>query len=113
MAFTVSAINVDPWHTRASTSGYTTNIVLNIYATLFISTRLLLHRRMIMTRLGSTVSTAQHIRIIGILLESAAINLPVTVTCAVGAGVGIGSILEATMLPIAVGSQVSWLIAEV
>lgn len=55
--------------------------------------------------LGPVVDTTQHIYIIGILLESAAINVPVTLICAVG--VGVGFTIEDTMLPIAVASQVS------
>lgn len=100
-AITITAMVVG----ARSAVGYTANITLNLYATLFISIRLLLHRRMITAHLGTTVGTAQHIYIVGILLESAAINVPVTFACAVS--VGIGTTLEDVMLPIAVASQVS------
>lgn len=90
--------------------GYITNIVLHTYATVFICIRLLHHRRMILACLGDTANTTRHIRIIGILLVLAVINLPATITC--GFGMRSGSVLGEVMLPIVVGIQVSWLITK-
>ncbi len=85
------------------TVGFTSNIILNIYATIFITTRLLLHRRIVMACAQDKALTAQHIYIIGILLESAVVNLPITIVTAVW----IGSPLEQVALPISAASQVS------
>ncbi len=85
------------------TIGVASNITLNIYATIFITTRLLLHRRMVMACVKDKALTTQHVYIIGILLESAIVNLPVTIITAVW----IATPLEQVALPIAAASQVS------
>lgn len=55
------------------------NVILNFFGTTNIVVRLLLHRRSLIAALGqSSVLTKPHGRISGILLESAALNIPVT-----------------------------------
>jgi len=66
------------------TVGLTANVLLALYSTSFISIRLLLHRRMLNSYLGEHVVTTRHLHIVGILLESAAINIPVTIAGAIG-----------------------------
>lgn len=61
------------------------NLTLNIYATLFIAIRLIRHRRLAIVCFGSAALTMQHLRIVGILLESAAINVPILLAAVVGA----------------------------
>lgn len=87
-------------------SGFATNLLLNLYATIFISTRLLLHRRAVKAHLGNSAPTTQHVYIVGILLESAAINIPVAAACAISIGSG-RTLLESALLPVAVANQVS------
>lgn len=78
------------------------NIFLNIFIPSFLIARLLLHKRMVITYLGSDACVRQHLRTVSILLESAVLNLPVTIIGAAGmaskqsfgwvaAGVGIAS----------------------
>jgi hypothetical protein len=78
MVITTTVVRSGTWRDIAGASGFTANVLLNLYATIFISTRLLLHRQRIIANLGNSALTVQHIYIVGILLESAAINLPVT-----------------------------------
>ncbi|KAF9444832.1 hypothetical protein P691DRAFT_777978 [Macrolepiota fuliginosa MF-IS2] len=62
------------------------NILLNLYSTVFIIARLVLYQRMIRDQIG--IPTQGHdTRIAGILLESAAINVPITIIAAVGVAV--------------------------
>ncbi len=89
------------------TLAYSANIILNLYAASFITIRLLVHRRLVLaTRIGNNeVSTVQHLYIIGILLESAAINVPVAIAAAVGIGTG-RAFVETVMTPAIAASQV-------
>ncbi len=80
-------------------------MILNAYATLFIATRLLLHRRMVIACVQDKALATQHTHIIGILLESAAVNLPVTFVAVIV--IGVGDALGNTMLAIVGASQVS------
>lgn len=83
------------------------NLVLNLYTTLFITTRLLLHRRMIMKWTRDKGLVTQHIYIVGILLESAAFNLPITVvTIAWFKSLQV----EAVMIPTTAASQVNYVL---
>ncbi|KAF9440948.1 hypothetical protein P691DRAFT_685722 [Macrolepiota fuliginosa MF-IS2] len=66
------------------TTALASNILLNLYTTIFIATRLLLHRRMVIACFGTTAPTNRHLQIVTILLESAAINVPVTIIAATG-----------------------------
>ncbi|KAF5362142.1 hypothetical protein D9756_002548 [Leucocoprinus leucothites] len=54
------------------------NVLINLYAAAFIITRLLLHKRMTMARLGDRIPMGQHLRLISIVLQSAVLNVPVT-----------------------------------
>ncbi|KAF9445811.1 hypothetical protein P691DRAFT_777320 [Macrolepiota fuliginosa MF-IS2] len=60
------------------------NAVINLYATIFIIFRLLQHRRMLIACLGTKVQTKRHVYIIGLLLESAIINVPIALAAAIG-----------------------------
>ncbi|KAF9440947.1 hypothetical protein P691DRAFT_800801, partial [Macrolepiota fuliginosa MF-IS2] len=60
------------------------NCLVNMFTTCYITTCLLLHKRMVGAAFGENAPTDQHLRIISILLESAAIGVPVTVVAAAG-----------------------------
>ncbi|KAF9447977.1 hypothetical protein P691DRAFT_670379 [Macrolepiota fuliginosa MF-IS2] len=60
------------------------NALTNIYGTAFITIRLLRHRRMARICFGDKTSMARHHGIVGILVESAAINIPIAICTAVG-----------------------------
>ncbi|KAF9444486.1 hypothetical protein P691DRAFT_778218 [Macrolepiota fuliginosa MF-IS2] len=84
------------------------NVTLNIYATIFITTLLLVHGQMVKRCLGNTASrglgsTPQHLPLVAILLESAAINVPVTIVVAIG--IGAGEDFGAIVTPSALASQ--------
>ncbi|KAF9442617.1 hypothetical protein P691DRAFT_765031 [Macrolepiota fuliginosa MF-IS2] len=67
----------------------TSQIILNLYATALITLTLLAYRRMVKRYSGNTASNDQHLPgVIAILLESAAINVPITIITAVGIGGG-------------------------
>ncbi|KAF9450592.1 hypothetical protein P691DRAFT_453596 [Macrolepiota fuliginosa MF-IS2] len=83
--------------------GFISNILLNLYSTVFIATRLLLHRRMIVNTLGRAAPEMHHLRIVTILLESAAINIPITIVAAVG--FAFGRVLGNVALPIVTACQ--------
>ncbi|KAJ3570544.1 hypothetical protein NP233_g4329 [Leucocoprinus birnbaumii] len=87
------------------TTALLSNAVLNIYATLFIAIRLFNYRRITMSLLGSNVDTSRYLDIINILLESAAINVPLTIAAAVG--IGLNAFFGAIIAPVAVVGQVT------
>ncbi|KAF9443627.1 hypothetical protein P691DRAFT_401390 [Macrolepiota fuliginosa MF-IS2] len=60
------------------------NALTNLCGTAFIATRLLQHRQMTRDFFKDKAPTARHGNIVGILLESAAINVPVAICEAVG-----------------------------
>lgn len=62
----------------------TFNATLNIYATVFITTRLFQHRRLAIACFGPTAPTAQYLHLAGIFLESAAINVPILLVASIG-----------------------------
>ncbi|KAF9442969.1 hypothetical protein P691DRAFT_809686 [Macrolepiota fuliginosa MF-IS2] len=64
------------------------NVVLNLFATTYITTRLVLQRRTLAIRLGSNESTVQYFRIVAIFIESATINVPTSLTAAIGVLMG-------------------------
>lgn len=64
------------------------NILLNLFSTFYITIRLLLHRRMVIKYFGPEVPTPQHLGVVAILLQAAAINVPITVAGAIGIGGG-------------------------
>ncbi|KAF9447014.1 hypothetical protein P691DRAFT_803059, partial [Macrolepiota fuliginosa MF-IS2] len=60
------------------------NIALNTFATANIVIRLLIHRREMISSFGRTSTLSNfHVRIAGIVLESAAINVPISIASAV------------------------------
>ncbi|KAF9441174.1 hypothetical protein P691DRAFT_766624 [Macrolepiota fuliginosa MF-IS2] len=77
--------------------------VLNLYATMLIMIVLLRYRRMVRRRLGNKASTAQHLPIIVILLESAVIGVPATIALAVG--VFAGEYFGLVIAPIAIAGH--------
>lgn len=82
------------------------NVFLNLYATFFISVRLFSHRRAVIACLGENALTTQHLCLMGIFLESAAINVPVTILVAVG--IGMHHTFGVIISPVAFACQVSW-----
>ncbi|KAF9447982.1 hypothetical protein P691DRAFT_781643 [Macrolepiota fuliginosa MF-IS2] len=60
------------------------NALMNIHGTAFITIRLLRHRHMVRTSFGDKVPVARYHSIVGIMLESAAINVPITICAAAG-----------------------------
>lgn len=67
------------------TAGLAANITLNLFTTIFIIARLVLYRRLVKRALGiRRQEHRQHTRVVGMLLESAAINIPITVIAVVG-----------------------------
>ncbi len=63
----------------------TFNLALTVYATLFLTIRLVLaHRKLLIAPQGDKALTKRPLRIITILLESAAVNVPIATATAVG-----------------------------
>ncbi|KAJ3561676.1 hypothetical protein NP233_g10052 [Leucocoprinus birnbaumii] len=85
------------------TIGVLSNAILNVHATGLITIRLINYRRLIITCVGRNTDVSYSNDMVGILLESAAINVPVTIAVAVGLGLRarFGSII----VPVAVASQ--------
>jgi hypothetical protein len=69
---------------RLEAAGVLSNTIANLYTTTFLTTRLLLHRRMLKICLGKEADTSYHIHLVNIFLESAATNVPLTICAAVG-----------------------------
>ncbi|KAF9447979.1 hypothetical protein P691DRAFT_781638 [Macrolepiota fuliginosa MF-IS2] len=63
---------------------FSCNALMNIYGTAFITIHLLRHRRMARICFGDKAPMSRYHNIVGILLESAAINVPVAICAAVG-----------------------------
>lgn len=92
------------WEALAIT-GLSCNVAINLFGTINIVTRLLLHRRSLITAFGRSSPLAKHhICISSILLESAALNVPVTLLVIVFLLVGGTPVLVA--MPIAFHGQV-------
>ncbi|KAF9449278.1 hypothetical protein P691DRAFT_854360 [Macrolepiota fuliginosa MF-IS2] len=81
------------------------NALTNIYGTFFITIRLLQHRQMARACLGDKVPVARYHRIMSILLESAAINVPIAIFAAVGNLASVDSPLWAIVFSIVFPSQ--------
>lgn len=64
----------------------TSNILLNVYAPLFITIRLALHRRRMISELGQGAPIARYLHVASILLESAVLNVPAMIIGAIGLG---------------------------
>lgn len=75
---------IPPEATALEGAALASNALLNVFATVYISTRLLHHRRVVIACLGNDARTARHLHITAILLESAAINVPTTIVAAIG-----------------------------
>jgi hypothetical protein len=65
-------------------AAFVSNAVMNIYATTFLTSRLLSYRRMSKICFGEKAHTAHHIHLVNIFLQSAAINVPMSICAAVG-----------------------------
>lgn len=86
------------------------NILLNLFATTNIIVRLLIHRRSMITSFGHRSSLPNvHLRIIAILLESSAINLPIAIVSAICAALvgGFGLLALEISVPSQVRTQMS------
>jgi hypothetical protein len=59
------------------------NVILNLFATGYIVTRLLIHRRKLIYLYGQQFSISQHNSIVSILLESSVINAPIAIIAVV------------------------------
>lgn len=79
------------------------NVLLNLYTAIFITYRLLRHRNATISSLGDRARTGRHLHMIGIVLQSAALNVPVTIA-ALG-GMVSGSSSTSILSPIAVTCQ--------
>lgn len=88
---------------------FISNAVINLYTTIFISLRLLLHQQTVARSFGTKRLPARYLYIIYVLLQSAAVNVPIAITTAVGVWLGLGWGL--VMIPIAGASQVRHFIA--
>ncbi|KAJ3571147.1 hypothetical protein NP233_g3945 [Leucocoprinus birnbaumii] len=75
-------------------SSFCMNILINVHTAIFITTRLLLHKRTITTSLGERKHTRKHIRLISIVLQSAVLNVPTTIAAVVVPGNTLGGILS-------------------
>lgn len=90
---------------------FMSNAVINLYATVFISLRLLIHRRTMVGSLGAGAFPARYWHIISILWQSAAINVPITATAAVALELGSEwADFGNAMIPVAGASQVCQII---
>ncbi len=94
----------------ASMAATVLNVVLNLYATSFISARLPQHRRMVVARLGDEAVVTQHVQLVAIFLESAAFNIPITITAVVG--VWIQSVLGPAVAVVGLAGQVCYPLPE-
>lgn len=77
------------------------NAVLNVYATAFLITALLRYRTVHVKCFGKKASTSHHLHLTSILLESAAINVPVVIASAIGMGLNqeFGTIIFIAVVP--------------
>ncbi|KAL9710349.1 hypothetical protein Ac2012v2_006648 [Leucoagaricus gongylophorus] len=64
------------------------NILLNLLAPTYLTVRLLIHKRMVLKQYGNEAPVGQYLQTVCILLESAALNLPVAIIGIVGIGNG-------------------------
>ncbi|KAF5349622.1 hypothetical protein D9756_008976 [Leucocoprinus leucothites] len=84
-------------------TSFFSNVILNIYATLFITIRLFSYRKVVKTLIGGKADTSRYLDIVNILLESAAINVPITIAAAVG--IGLGALFGVIITPVAIVGQ--------
>lgn len=97
-----------------ATIGVASNAALNVYAPLFLATRLLAHRKLAITPQGEKVWGMRHLPIVTILLQSAAINVPITIATAIGLGTGkpFGDVLGPIISPSQVCAKIVCVRAE-
>jgi len=76
------------------------NIHLNLYSTIFIISRMDLYRRMIRDNFG-TPTEIHRTRVVGMVLESASINVPITVIAVIGIATSgaYGDIMMSVVIP--------------
>lgn len=86
------------------------NILLNLYAPLFIIIRLALHRRMMVSQLGPEAPVARYLRVVNILLQSAALNVPVMIIGTVGLALNLdfGAAFASIGITCQVRKQLAW-----
>ncbi len=77
-------------HDIVAVVAFASNSALSVYATLFLTIRLLAHRKLMIACQEDKRPTKQHLRIVTILLQSAAINVPIVIATAVGLRTGKG-----------------------
>lgn len=84
------------------------NILLNLLAPTYLTVRLLIHKRMVLKQYGNEAPVGQHLQTVCILLESAALNLPVAIIGIVGIGNGqyFGWVVQAVSVVIQVSQPV-------
>lgn len=84
---------------------FSANAILNLYVTLFISIRLLLSRQALMSIFGERAPPlAPYLHIVKILLQSAAINIPMAILITLG--IVFGKDFSTAVAPVAGASQV-------
>lgn len=88
------------------TTALSSNAMANAFATFFIIVRLMIHKRRTIERFGHQSPALRHLHFVNILLQSAAINVPITIVAA--AGLGSKQIYAIIVAPIAVTCQVRW-----
>ncbi|KAF5347731.1 hypothetical protein D9756_009051 [Leucocoprinus leucothites] len=89
--------------TTLEATAYALNALSNVFATCFIITRLVQHRRMIIRRFGDSAPPLRHLRIASIILQSAAVNVPVSILAAVG--IAPKQVLGWVAAPVAIACQ--------
>ncbi|KAF7763491.1 hypothetical protein Agabi119p4_8028 [Agaricus bisporus var. burnettii] len=89
-----------------SAATFASNAAINIYATLFICLCLYVHHRAAVASYGVQVASIRYRCIINLLLQFAAITVPISITAAVAIGLARGRTTFAlAMIPIAGSSQ--------
>lgn len=72
------------------TTVFASNVALNLYGSLLITIRLILHRRMMVARLGPNAPIARYLHVVSILVESAILNTLVMIAAEIGNRYGLG-----------------------
>jgi hypothetical protein len=86
---------------------FASNAAINIYATIFICLCLYAHHQIAVASYGVQVAPFRYRCITNLLLQFAAITVPIAITTAVSLGLGMGRTTFAlAMIPIAGSSQV-------
>lgn len=72
------------------TMALASNVLLNVYGSLFISIRLTLHRRTVVAQFGPDAPMAPYLHVANILVESAILNAAVMIAAEIGFQFGLG-----------------------